>query len=193
MVGCHDNLSIADTEFDFAPYMPDVTKRQPHRAFMLDPYVAMLVRDPPSNAEAEGFSETIKYLHVLVACKVTDEPDALRQLFPVHFVALEIGTSSAPVLRVFGRHGDHQNLGPDASLMDEEKFAERAIEIVRKEFRVDEPAYELHALPRYPAAASSIWQSIKRGLLKGCFAIAGVSPDLLWWILCLADTPTANG
>lgn len=166
--------SIADTEFDLAPYMPDVTKRRPHRSFMIDPYIAMLVRNPPSNLEVEGFSEAIKYRHVLVTCKVSDEPHAVRPVFPVHFVALEIGAWSTPVLRVFDRHGDHRNLGPDASLLDENRFVERAIQIVRKDLGVDEWAHEMGVLPIYSAAGNSPWQSFMRSLWAGWFAIAAI-------------------
>ena len=188
-----DDPLISDTEFDFAPYMPDVTKRRPRRAFMIDPYLAMLVRNPPSNAEAEGFSEAIKYAHVFVTWKITDEAHALRRIFPIHFVALETGTTSSPVLHVFGRHCDHRDLGPDACLMDEEKFVERAIEIARKDLRIDEPAHELGAISNYPLAGEFTLAIDQTKLMGGLVRSRRRFRRFFPVDLCLADTPTANG
>jgi hypothetical protein len=107
---------------------------------MIDPYLALLVTNPPTIAERAGVPSLIKYIYVLVVTKP-------RPIFPVYLVTLEKGFTPETFLCVFDRRGVHGNLGADPLLSEENRFIERAINLVRKEFGISGQARELPGMP----------------------------------------------
>jgi hypothetical protein len=134
--------SDGNASFAFSPTMPDVSKRKPTRAFQLGEYWIFLVKDAPMAAEGNNsLSLPFKYMYPYTMI-VTN-----ANRVPRYFVTLEVlenaGVSGKPFLCAFAPNGDHPNLGAAPELLDETKFIERAILVIRNECGVSELPKEI--------------------------------------------------
>jgi hypothetical protein len=75
------------------------------------------------------------------AMAVVDE----RTKLPVYYVTLEEGFTGSTFLCVFDRNGKHGNLGTAEELRNEARFTEKALTVIRDEFRVQGPIRELRS------------------------------------------------
>jgi len=102
----------------------------PVRQYLLDPYFAVLL------TQVEGVGP-VELLHVLVVYK-TGEPE------PVFFVTAELERGDTateprvPCLCVFAEDGTHSHLERSAEWADVERFAARAVEMVKERYGVTE-------------------------------------------------------
>ena len=112
--------------------MPDVTKRQPSRAFQSGRYLMLFLKDVPPVAEQIGANPMkLRFTYVLA---VIDS--ASRQ--PVYFVTLESSMVGADFLSTIDGNGAHGNLGSLPSLRDERAFVDRALNLVRQHLAIDQ-------------------------------------------------------
>jgi len=127
------------SDYNISGSMPDVTKRDAARSFRAGNLFIMLVKDVPPVAEALGLGPlpiSLNYIYAMVVIA----PDRVG---PLYFVTLEKGAGPQPFLGVFGKNGSHSNLGNAPKLLYEAKFVDRALTLIREEFRLPELPREL--------------------------------------------------
>ncbi len=131
------------SDYKISGSMPDVTKSDAARGFLAGNLFIMLVKDVPPVAAALGLGPlpiSLNYIYAMVV--------HAHRVGPLYFVTLEQGAGPQPILGVFGKDGSHSNLGTAPELLDEAKFVDRALTLIREEFRLSERPRELKAPPR---------------------------------------------
>jgi hypothetical protein len=111
--------------------MPDVTKRQPSRAFQSGRYLILFLKDVPPVAEQIGPNPmNLRFTYVLAVIDTES-----RQ--PAYFVTLESSMMGADYLGTIDSSGAHGNYGSVPSLRDERAFVDRALGFVRQHLAID--------------------------------------------------------
>jgi hypothetical protein len=151
------------------PNLPDVTRREPMRAFRSGSRLIFLLKDVPAVGAVAGNNPLdLRYPFVLAA--VDD-----KTFRPAFFITLENSFAGQNFLCGFDGQGGHRNYGQDPALTAESAFVSRALRILRAELGLG-PIKELKQKSR-PASAK-----------RGCFGIAligivaAISSLLLWAI-----------
>lgn len=117
-------------EYPFSNNMPNITKGERLRTYSAKEMVALLVRDAPSIGESvTGQAMPLKFPYTLVLIDNTNGE-------PVYYVTFEKGITEGAFLCIFGRDGQHSNLGEIDESMPELEFEKKAIEIIEKEFNI---------------------------------------------------------
>jgi hypothetical protein len=122
------------------PGMPDLTDRQPVKAYAAGPYLLQLFED----VAPIGRKSRLRFKYVLALC---DKRDRL----PLCFVTLENSSSIANVLCVFERNGSHSNYGLLQGYNLAQEFIGKGVVLLGDRFALGELAELRKASPAAPA------------------------------------------
>jgi hypothetical protein len=169
----------------FSPTLPDVTKSQPIRAFLVGQYLALLLEKPKPLMEG-----SLIYLYALVV-GTKSESDDIAMIVTSELTSpevremmrktMEIEQTTDPFLCVFDEKGGHHNLGYSPRWANQEQFVTRALELVRDRLKVASAPVEvkpggvpvevkLGAPVSSDSSASQAW-TLKQYLLLGVGAV----------------------
>lgn len=165
---------LENTMIPFNPSLPDITKREPIRAYRIGDNLALLVKNPKSLAQSQGIGEgVIEYLYALAV--ITTEKDMVLMvtsersgdvLRAMSQNTIGVEQTENPFICIFTESGTHLNLGnsPDWSNID--KFAERALKIACEYLKTDAVPIELQTKPgkasRLPRVGLPLWIILRK-------------------------------
>ena len=119
-----------DDGYPFTANMPNVTNGETLRTYLAEGLVGLLVRDAPTIGESTSGQEIpLKFPYTFVLMSNDNGQ-------PIYYVTLEKGISVGAFLCIFGRDGQHSNLGQIDESMSESEFEKKAIDIIENEFKI---------------------------------------------------------
>jgi len=121
--------SQENDEYPFSPDMPDMTVSNPDLMFKADNYIIAFSENIPSIAEKLA-GEKLPLIFTYVMAVMNQ-----RTSLPNYFVTLETGLTKSTFLCAFDKNGKRINYGPNEELKDKELFINKAISLIKDEFK----------------------------------------------------------
>lgn len=129
-------IALVPDEPGVAANAPDIGAQTPSRVLGLGSHIGVLVENPPSMLARSDIRSSIRFLWAFAVMEAATETAAPAS--PQYVVTLEQTSRGEPMLCAFTEDGRHLNFGAAPELVQEDRFLERAIELVRREFGISD-------------------------------------------------------